>query len=226
MYLPWIGYFGLIEAADVFVYYDDVQFVRRSWQRRNRIKIPDGEFTYVTVTVQKDFGQNIHEVTLKDDGWRNKHWQSIRHSYASTPYFDEYANRLQSIYDQRWERLVELNTAIIDELCEALDITTEFRYASNVDVSGNKTDRLIDILKEIDADEYISGPGAKEYIQSSKFNHAGIDLYWHDFPHPKYDQIHGEFISHLSSIDLLFHEGPAAGDCIREAETEALVLEN
>lgn len=224
MYLPWMGYFGLIEQADVFVYYDDVQFVRRSWQRRNRIKIPDGDFTWLTVTVEKDFGQAINEVTLKDDGWRDSHWKSISHSYSSTPYFDEYADDIRPVYDQPWDRLVDLDVELIERLCTAFGITdTEFRYASELDADGTKTDRLVNVLEAVGGDEYVSGPGAREYLDPSKFAAADIDLYWHEFEHPEYDQTHGEFVSHLSAVDLLFHLGPEAGDVIRDAESNALV---
>lgn len=223
MYIPWMGYFGLIEASDVFVFYDDVQFVRRSWQRRNRIKVPDGDFTWLTVPVEKDFGQNINEVELKDDGWRDTHWQSIEHSYASTPYFSEYSDRLHEVYDEQWDRLVDLNTELIDRLCETFGITSDFEYSSEISSTGTKTDRLVSILDAIGADGYISGPNAREYIEQEKFEEADIELYWHEFPHPEYDQVHGEFVSHLSAIDILFHQGPEAGEIIRRAEEGALV---
>lgn len=226
MYLPWMGYFGMIETADVFVFYDDVQFVRRSWQRRNKIKVPNGDFTWLTVPVEKDFEQQINEVQLKESDWQDTHWQSIHHSYANSPYFETYADELEDIYDQEWTKLRELNTNIIETLCECFGITdTEFRFSSEIDLTGAKTDRLINILTEIDADEYVSGPGAREYMEPEKFDSAGIDLFWHEFDHPEYEQIHGEFVSHLSAIDLLFHCGPDAGELIREAEADALATE-
>jgi hypothetical protein len=225
MYLPWMGYFGMVETADVFVFYDDVQFVRRSWQRRNRIKVPDGDFTWLTVPVEKDFGQAINEVEIKDTGWQEDHWQSITHSYANAPFFDEYSDILREIYDQTWGQLVELDVQIISRLCDAFGVGSDFRFSSELDVEGEKTNRLVNILQNIEADEYVSGPGAKDYLDPDMFEEAAIDLYWHEFPHPEHEQVHGEFVSHLSAIDLLFHKGPNAGEMIREAESGALIPE-
>lgn len=227
MYLPWMGYFGMIDQADVFVYYDDVQFTRRSWQRRNKIKVPDGDFTWLTIPVKKDFGQNINEVRIKsDENWRDSHWTSIYHSYAGAPYFDEYADSIEAIYDTEWDLLIELNISIIDTVLEKvpeIGNSTEFMYSSELSASGAKSDRLVSILTEIGADSYISGPGAKEYLDIQMFDEEGIEVYWHEFDHPKYPQRHGDFVSHLSVIDLLFHVGDESGQLIGEAEEDALV---
>jgi hypothetical protein len=223
MYLPWIGYFGMIDRADTFVYYDDVQFVRRSWQRRNKIKVPGGDFTWLTVPVEKDFGQEIREVEIKDNGWRDKHWKSIHHSYANAPYFDEYSPLLKDIYESECVSLLSLNITIIENITDSLGIDdTEFVYSSKLNVEGEKTDRLLSVLNEIGADEYISGPAAKDYIEIEKFKREGIDLYWHDFDHPEYPQQHGEFVSHLSAIDLLFNVGEDAMNVIRKGEEGGL----
>jgi hypothetical protein len=175
------------------------------------------------VPVAKDFGQEIREVEIKDDGWHNKHWKSIHHSYANAPYFDEYGPVFERLYEQEWESLLELDVTIIEELADCIGIDdTEFVYSSDLDISGEKTDRLLSVLDEIDADEYISGPAAKDYMEVEKFKREGIDLHWHEFDHPEYDQQHGEFLSHLSVIDLLFNVGDEAIDVIREGEEGAL----
>lgn len=223
MYLPWMGYFGLVDRADVFVFYDDVQFVRRSWQRRNKIKVPPGKFTWLTVPVEKDFGQRIDEVKIKDDGWREDHWKSIEHSYAATDHFGAYEHDFAEIYEKEWERLVDLNVEIIETVVDHLGIyDTEFLFSSSLPTEGKKTDRLLDILTEIEADEYISGPGAKDYLDVGRLGDAGVEVYWHDFDHPTYEQPHGEFVSHLSVIDLMFNVGNEALSVIREAEEGSL----
>lgn len=224
MYLPWMGYFGMIDQTDLFVYYDDVQFVRRSWQRRNKIKVPKGDFTWLTVPVEKDFGQNINDVKIRSDlDWQKEHWKSIKHSYQSTDHFEEYRGGLEEIYSEEWDSLLNLNITIIDFIKEELGLTdVEFAYSSDLPTNGSKTDRLITLLNKIGADEYISGPGAKDYIDESKFEREGIDLYWHHFDHPTYQQPHGEFVSHLSVIDLLFSTGERSMSLIREGEKNAL----
>jgi hypothetical protein len=224
MYLPWMGYFGMIDQADVFVYYDDVQFVRRSWQRRNKIKIPQGDFTWLTVPIEKEFGQDIADVKIKTESdWREQHWKSITHSYASTAHFNEYKNEFNEIYSREWESLLDLNVTLIESISETLGLSeTEFVYSSDLPTEGEKTNRLLSVLKELGADEYISGPGAKDYIEQSKFEREGIDLYWHHFDHPSYTQPHGEFVSHLSAIDLLFTTGDYALSLICDGEADAL----
>lgn len=226
MYLPWMGYFGMIEQADVFVFYNDVQFVRRSWQRRNKIKVPNGD-TWLTVPVEKDHGQKINEVEIKrDNKWREKHWKSIGHSYRGTTGFEEYSEKFEEIYSSQWKNLLDLNVEIIHAILDCLDGVgedTEFMFSSEIDAAGKKTDRLINILNEIGADEYISGPGAKDYINSDKFIQEDIELMWHEFDHPKYDQKHGKFVSHLSAIDLLFNKGYEASNILKRAEKGSLV---
>ncbi|HIP90469.1 MAG TPA: hypothetical protein EYH22_02865 [Candidatus Nanopusillus sp.] len=224
MYLPWIGYFGLIDIADVFVFYDDVQFVGSSWQQRNRIKISNGSWIWLTVPVIKKFGQKINEVKINNNkNWAKKHWKSIFYAYTRAPYFKDYANVFEKFYKRRWEYIVDLNVTIIKEICKLLGLdSTKFIFSSQLNVEGKKTDRLINILNKIGADEYISGPGAKAYIEPEKFKKAGIKLYWFEFNHPVYPQLYGEFIPYLSIIDLLFNMGDRSLEVIREGEKNAL----
>lgn len=224
MYIPWMGYFGYIEQADVFVYYDDVQFVRRSWHRRNKVKVSDGDFTWLTVPVVKNFGQKINEVKIRNnEDWQEDHWKTIHHSYANAPYYDDYKEDLKRVYLQEWRRLSKLNETLIKLLVEKLGIgNTEFVLSSNTNTEGAKTDRLINILRHVGADAYISGPTAKDYLNVEKFRAENITLYWHEFDHPVYQQPHGEFVPHLSTIDLLFNEGPNARSLIKQGERNAL----
>ncbi|AXI24945.1 hypothetical protein CFE53_01755 [Methanofervidicoccus sp. A16] len=224
MYLPWIGYFGLIDIADVFVFYDDVQFVGSSWQQRNRIKISNGNWIWLTVPVMKKFGQKINEVKINNNkNWAKKHWKSIFYAYTRAPYFKDYSDVFEKFYKRRWEYIVDLNVTIIKEICKLLGLdSTKFIFSSQLNVEGKKTDRLINILNKIGADEYISGPGAKAYIEPEKFKKAGIKLYWFEFNHPVYPQLYGEFIPYLSIIDLLFNMGDRSLEVIREGEKNAL----
>jgi hypothetical protein len=239
MYLPWMGYFGFIEQADVFVFHDNIEFVRSSWQRRNQIKIPEdnGETEWLTVPIIKDQGQNINEVEIKNESeWQSDHWRKIKQAYSEepvpygsehAPYFDEYADLIEPFFEREWNYLSELNTALITELSDALENTnTEFRYASEMDISGSKTERVIDILETLGADEYVNGPSGKDYLDVEQFSKAGITLYWHEFEHPEYDQPYGAFQSHMSVIDFLFNVGPRAPELLRAAEERSLERES
>jgi len=223
-YLPWMGYFGMMDITDVFVFYDDVQFVERSWHRRNRVKMPNGECIWLSVPVKGKFGCGINEVKINTEvKWRAKHWTTIRHAYTRAPFFGEYAAVLQRIYDKEWEYLVDLNVTLIEKLAEMLEINRpEFLRSSELNVGGQKTDRLIGILKRIKANEYVSGPAAKSYIETEKFRDEGISLFWYEFNHPVYPQLHGNFIAYLSAIDLLFNVGRRSTDVIREGSENSL----
>lgn len=227
-YLPWMGYFGMIDVAGVFVFYDDIQFSVQSWQQRNKIKSANGNWMWLSVPIIRNFGQNINEVQINNTAnWRKKHWTSIYQSYAKAPYFKDYEEQLAKIYQQEWEYLCDLNICIIKKLCELLGIDMpKFIKSSELkDITGEKTDRLLLILRKIGADEYISGPGARDYIEAGKFKEKGRKLYWYEYQHPVYPQIRGEFIPYLSAIDLLFNTGDEAIRYIREGSKDALKLD-
>ncbi|CAB3290115.1 WbqC-like protein family [Methanocaldococcus lauensis] len=223
MYLPWMGYFGMIDVADVFVFYDDVQFSNQSWQQRNRVKTANG-IVWLTVPVIKKFGQRINEVRINNStNWRKKHWKTIKYSYSKAPYFKDYKDIFEEIYAREWNYLYELNIYIIKTITEILGLKTKFILSSELNVEGKKTDRLIRILKKINATEYISGPSAKAYIEPEKFKRENIGLYWFEFNHPKYPQIHGDFVPYLSVIDLLFNVGEVeAVKYIKEGQKNAI----
>jgi hypothetical protein len=225
--MPWMGYFGMIDIADVFVFYDDVQFEKQSWQQRNRIKSSNGEL-WLSIPIIRDFGQKINEVQINNaKDWRKKHWQSIYQSYAKASYFQQYQCEMEEIYNQEWKYISDLNIHIIRRLAELLGVhLPKFIKSSELEnVTGQKTDRLFPILKQIDANEYITSPGTKDYLETVKFKDRGIKLYWYEFQHPIYPQNRGEFIPYLSTIDLLFNNGPEAINYIREGVRDALKLD-
>ena len=133
MYLPWLGYFGLIDIADTFVFYDDVQFVRQTWQNRNRIKWRNGGTLWLTVPVQRAFRQTIAEVIIDNTlQWRNKHLECIKQAYANAPFFQQYAPILESLFSRHWDRLADLDTALIKEITAILGLNqNKFKELSN-----------------------------------------------------------------------------------------------
>lgn len=236
MYIPWMGYFGMMQQADIFIFHDDIEFVRQSWQRRNQIKVPEnnGGSKWLSVPIEKDQGQNINEVRINNNiDWQDDHWAEIKSAYSEeavpyggehAEYFEDYANVIREIYQKDWEYLSNLTTTTVEILAEQIGVgDLEIRSTSEMDVSGDKTDRVINILNTVGADEYISGPGAKDYLDVDSFRANGISLYWHEFTHPEYPQPYGEFQSHMSAIDFLFNVGPDSERMLREAETGSLV---
>lgn len=224
-YLPWMGYFGMIDAADTFIFYDDVQFSVQSWQQRNKIKTSKG-WIWLTVPVVRQFGSRINDTRINNStNWSKKHWESIKQSYSKAPFFKQFAPIFEEVYRNEWEFLAELNITLIKEITKILGLEMKFIVSSELDIEGVKMDRLLNILKKIEASEYISSPGAKDYIEVNGFKENNIKLYWYEYQHPVYPQIRGEFIPYLSVIDLLFNTGDEAIRYIREGSKDAIRLD-
>jgi hypothetical protein len=228
-YLPWIGYFGMIDIADVFVFYDDVQFEKQSWQQRNKIKTSTGDWMWLSVPIIRNFGQIIKDTQINNStDWKKDHWQSIHQTYAKAPFFKEYQSDIENIYLKEWEYICDLNINLICRLSELLNIRLpHFVKSSEIqDIDGRKTDRLFPVLEQIGAYEYITSPGTKNYLEINKFKERGIKVYWYEFQHPKYPQNKGDFIPYLSIIDLLFNTGNKSGNYIREGAKDSLKLDS
>lgn len=216
-YLSWIGYFDLMDTADVFVILDTVQFEKQSWQQRNRIKTAENQSKWLTVPVIQDLGQKINAVKINNSPpWRRKHWGTIEQYYKRASYWKLYCDGLAAIYSQSWEHLLELNLALINFLKDQFGIKTKLIRASKIPVSGTKVRLLVDICHHLKADVYISPVGAASYIELDNiFESEGISLIYQQYKHPVYTQLFSGFISHMSSIDILFNEGLKSLDIIR-----------
>ena len=216
-YLPWIGYFDLISQSDTFVFLDSVQFEKQSWQQRNRIKTSHG-CKWLTVPVLHKMSQRIDEVAINQtDRWRARHWKSISQNYQKSEHWGAYCDFFEMLYQRDWKHLVELNLHVIDAMCSYLGILVPFVRSSEMDTHGEKVDRLIGICQRLGAHTYLSPPGSAEYIEAdNRFGEAGIRLEFHEYVHPVYRQLHGDFVSHLSIVDLLFNEGGRSLEVIEQ----------
>jgi hypothetical protein len=209
-YLPWLGYFEQMQKADVFVYYDDVQFEKGSWRNRNRIRTPEGcqWLTVPVLTKGKGF-QSIHDITVNPAvAWQRKHIGSIRQHYSKAPFFDHYAEALFRIIDQPWRDLVDLDITLSECLKDQLCITTRTVRSSELGVPGRSTRRLVDIIKTLGGNVFYEGRSGQNYIDVKAFEQAGIELVYQDYEHPEYNQIYDGFVPYMSVIDLLFNHGP------------------
>lgn len=217
-YIPYSGTLALINECDTFVIYDDIQFSHQSWQHRNRIR-NQNDAMWLTVPVIRKEGQLINEVMIDNTkNWNETHWKSIKQSYSRTPYFNRYSS-FEDIYKERWNKLIDLDIVLMGELAAYSKIKMpHLEKSSSIPTSGSKVDRLIPILKAVNADVFIEGIGGKNYIDEigiNQFKENGIDLMWFEYQHPVYPQ-NGQFISHLSSLDLLFNTGDSAIEYIRQ----------
>lgn len=210
-FLPHIGFFHRFLHADLWVIFDSAQFVNktsRSWSNRDKIKTAKGE-RWITLPVKKcSVATPINEILLASDiGWRKDHLNLIRQNYNKTPYFTEVFPYLEELYKFECEKMIDFNLKSIEMLKRLFDIRIKSILASTLNPCGSKNDILVDILRKIGANVYLSGLGAKDYFKPEPFGSANIEVVWQDFKHPAYPQLHGEFIPYLSSIDLLLNCG-------------------
>ena len=214
-YIPWKGYFDLIGAVDEFILYDDMQYTKRDWRNRNRIKTPGGvQWLSVPVAVKGRFHQKINETEIIDDGWQKKHWNSLCHSYSKSPYFSEVSQWLEPLYfGNQPGNLSDLNRIFISAICDYLGITTKISTSSDYSLIDGKTERLASLCKQADADTYVSGPSARNYIDPVVFRDLNIDLQWFQYPeYLAYPQPWGNFVHQVTILDLLVSCGHRSPD--------------
>ena len=206
-YLPWLGFFDQVRRADVFVYYDDVQFDTHGWRNRNRVKSPRGAH-WLSVPVRHAWPNLIADVEVDNrQPWARKHIGTLQQFYARAPHTPEYLPTLEALLSQPWQRLVDLDIALSEQLCQWLGISTPRLRASELGVPGSRSQRLIDMCVHFGATRYLSGDAASAYLDVELFNRAGIAVEWQHFVHPEYPQQFGAFVPYLSVVDLLFNCG-------------------
>lgn len=212
-YIPWKGYFDCINSVDEFILYDDMQYTRRDWRNRNKIKTKDGvQWVTIPVDVKGKYFQKINETTINDASWAETHWRTIANSYAKAPYFNDYKEIFEKLYLGNTETyLSKVNYNFLSAICEILGIKTKLLWSSDFELVDGKTERLLDLCIKRDATKYISAPAAQAYMDLSIFNNEGIEVEFMDYSgYPEYKQLHGEFDHAVSIIDLIFNEGPNA----------------
>lgn len=211
-YLPWIGYFDLMDQADVFVFLDNVQFAKRSWQQRNRIKTPRGlEWLTVPVNVSGRYHQLISDVEIADQSYVTRHLSAIRRNYACASYFKSVYSYLEGLFHSasKSRRLLHLNAQIITAIAEIMGLQKPIIMASDITHEGKRSERLALICSKLNADTYLSALGSAEYLlqEVHEFSKRGIRVLFHHYEHPHYNQLYPPFMPYASIIDLIFNEG-------------------
>ncbi|HIE29513.1 TPA: hypothetical protein EYP66_19765 [Candidatus Poribacteria bacterium] len=218
-YLPWLGYFHKIDQSDLFVFLDNVQYKKREFQNRNKIKTADGWMWLTVPVLTKGHFQQCINQTLIDNShpWQTKHFKSIQKCYSKAPFFFDYYDAFEKVYAQKWERLDLLNMHIVKFLMDFLEIKTPCFLESELDVNARGTERIIEICKRLKATVYLSGAGGKAYMNEERFEEEGIKLRYQNFTHPVYSQLYGDFQPYMSVIDLLFNHGNESMEIIRNS---------
>ena len=212
-YIPWRGYFDLISLVDEFVIYDEMQYTRRDWRNRNKVKTQNGPlWLTVPVEVKGKYFQKIRQTKINGTSWKENHWKTLKSNYIKAPFFNDLADELEKIYlTEDFIYLSKLNRRLIDLICNYLEINTLIRDSFEFSLSNDKTHRLVNICKETGAQEYISGPSAKDYIDKEIFEKNNIKLSYADYSgYLDYKQLWGGFENKLSILDLIFNCGKSS----------------
>jgi hypothetical protein len=206
-YIPWKGYFDIIHDVDTFVYYDEVQYTKNDWRNRNKIYSKNG-LQWLTIPISKEAVKlKISQVALADHDWQALHYKSIYYAYKQAPYFRQLEPLLQNVYMERqWVWLVDINRYLLETIARMIGINTAFVDSKDLEQKGDRVDRLIDILRQLKADIYITGPSARAYLAQyeHKFADQGIVLSYKDYAgYPSYRQLGEPFAHAVSIVDLL-----------------------
>jgi hypothetical protein len=223
-YMPWLGYLDKLAKADLFVIMDDLQYEAQNFQNRQRLKLANGA-QWVTVPLERGTQlDRICDKKIDNTGSARQHWQrrtwlTLEFNYRRSPYWKLYADELRGVYAQTWVSLLELDMKMLDLARRWLRIDTPVIRASGLRLTGQKTDRILDMCRKVDARCYLSGGGGSTgYLDVEKLGRAGVGLVWQHFNHPRYEQRHSEagFASHLGFLDLVLNCGPASRDILFE----------
>ena len=206
-YIPWMGYFDKIDKADKFVLLDDVQYKKNEWQNRNKIRtVKRGQ--WLTVPVIHRFGQKVNQVKIDNSkNWRKEHYKTLVTNYNKAPYFKNHEPFFKITYEHNWEYLVDINIHFIEYLIRSLGISTKLIRSSQLAIKAQKTERLVEICKKLEADIYLSGEGARAYLDLDYFKQNKIEVLFQNFQHPHYAQVYDNFEPFMSIVDLLFNYG-------------------
>lgn len=207
-YIPWKGYFDLIHDADVFVFYDEVKYTKNDWRNRNIIYTKNGE-QWLTIPIHKDaVKQKISEVMISDPSWQELHYKTLSLTYKKCPYYSQLEPLLEELYvSNKWDNLSKLNHYSIQRISSLLGIKTQFIDSGDMTLNGDRVERLVNLLKDLDATDYISGPSAKDYIGQDflhLFEDAHIRLSYKDYSgYPLYKQLRDPFLNGVSILDMI-----------------------
>jgi hypothetical protein len=213
-YIPWRGYFDAINAVDEFIIYDDVQYTRRDWRNRNRIKTPGGmQWLSIPIEVKNKYHQKIREARISEGNWAAAHWKALQTNYSRAPYFKTYAPLFGELYlGKKYTHLTEVNYRFLETICSVLGIDTTITYALDFPLlAGDRSERLLDICKRVNASDYFSGPAARNYLDEALFEAQNIRVQYFDYSgYTQYPQLFGAFAGGVSILDLIFNAGPEA----------------
>jgi hypothetical protein len=222
-YIPWRGYFDMIALADTFVILDDVQYTRRDWRNRNKIRTVDGsKWLSIPVKTKGGYHQLIRDTLIAEPDWAANHWRSIELAYAQAPHFPTYRDRYHALFERAAEEthLSAVNRLLIEGIMQDLGIKTRLIDSAEIGAGGAKSDRILNLCIATGATRYLSGPSAAAYLDLGAFAEAGIQVEWMRYDTQKpYPQVHAPpYVGQVTVLDMMFNMGHMAQDLLVSAD--------
>ncbi len=217
MLFPWSGMFEQILLADIYVHYTDVAFSKGSRVNRVQIKGKNGK-TWMTIPIDRQhLGQTIGSLRYSGISWKQSHYDMFKTHYHVSPHFDDALDLMNAAYSSDTGKLVDIVIPSIQNTCEYLNIPYDKKFidATSLPVNGTGSQRVLDIVKHLDGDTYITGHGARNYLDHHAFEKAGIRVEYMDYSLTEYPQLHGEFDPYVSILDMIANTGKSATDYLR-----------
>ena len=222
MFFPWVGMFEQIKLADCYVHYPDVQFSKGSFVNRVQIKTATG-IKWLTVPLKNvSLGQTIGEVEINDDrDWRASHLDMLRQAYSDAPYKVDMLDLVRGVYEEKFSTIAELSIKSLEVVNDYYELTenTIFRDSRELKIDGFSSQRVLDIVKAMDGDVYITGHGAKKYLEHGLFESSGVRVEYMEYEKKLYSQLHGDFTPYVSILDLIANVGRAGNAYINSGTT-------
>jgi hypothetical protein len=209
-FMPWLGYFYKIWQSDVFIFLDDVQIQKTGASYTNRVSINNGgKSQYVTMPIKKDSNSlNINDVKYLDERWKKKLLGTLQGSYAKSPYFKQNKDFIFELINFKADNISEYNINFIENISQKLDLNTKFVKSSDLNITSTSTKRLIELIKKVDGNIYISGTGGDNYQEHEMYENENIKLIYNKMPKYEYSQLKvDEFLGGLSIVDSIFNIG-------------------
>jgi hypothetical protein len=209
-FLPWSGYFNLMASSRTFVFLDDAQFEKQSWQSRNRILVQGEAHTVVASTLKAPLSTPINAIQLAPRKlWLDGLLRTLSQSYAASPHRDEIIGLIETSYSGAHDLLSEMNMAFIARVAQRLGISPQIHRSSALSAPGVRSRRLEAICQALGETDYLSPVGSAEYLKEDRFGEdAGLDLRLQDYrPQPYRQRKTKAFVSHLSIVDVICQTG-------------------
>lgn len=207
--MPYLGILHKIAQADIFIIVDHVQYARKTFQNRTYIKV-GGKPLLLTIPVlsKGKYEAPINEIEIDNRSpWKKKHLKSIHLGYSKAPFFAPYIERIEAIYQREHTVLSEFTSELLVFFLKEFELVKDIRYSSSMQITGKKTELLIDLVRAVGGDVYVSGPGARNYFDEALYAESGFGHRFDAFQHPQYPQQGNEFLEGMACLDLLFNCG-------------------